>query len=239
MPGEQLDAELRAALARYGLEQKVHLIVADSRKVEPPSTTIEVLFIDGDHSYEGAKADFDRWSALRAPGRPRAAPRRRRHRRLRERLSGRRAAVAEIAAEPGWERQADAGSIAHFVRRREPLRGRPELERRRGHARRARARSKAIETICVDNGSTDGSDDAVERAASRSVELLRTGANLGFAGGNNVGIRRALERGADWVLLLNNDAVAEPGLADALERGGGGAARRGRARVQDPVRGRR
>ena len=74
-----------------------------------------------------------------------------------------------------------------------------------------------IETICVDNGSTDGSDDAVERAFP-DVELMRTGENLGFAGGNNVGIERALERGADWVLLVNNDAVAVPGLEDALSR---------------------
>ena len=72
-----------------------------------------------------------------------------------------------------------------------------------------------IETICVDNGSTDGSDAAVEERFPQ-VELIRTGANLGFAGGNNVGLRRAFERGADWVLLLNNDATAEPGLADAL-----------------------
>jgi len=74
-----------------------------------------------------------------------------------------------------------------------------------------------VPTICVDNGSTDGSDERVAERF-REVELLRTGANLGFAGGNNAGIRRALERGADWVLLLNNDAVAEPGLAEALER---------------------
>jgi GT2 family glycosyltransferase len=74
-----------------------------------------------------------------------------------------------------------------------------------------------VETICVDNASTDGSAEEVERRFP-DVELIRTGANLGFAGGNNAGIRRALERGADWVLLLNNDAVAEPGLADALER---------------------
>lgn len=73
------------------------------------------------------------------------------------------------------------------------------------------------ETICVDNGSTDGSADEVAQRFP-AVELIRTGANLGFAAGNNVGIRRALERGADWVLLLNNDAVAEPGLAAALER---------------------
>jgi GT2 family glycosyltransferase len=74
-----------------------------------------------------------------------------------------------------------------------------------------------VETICVDNGSTDGSDSEVERRFPQ-VELVRTGRNLGYAGGHNVGIRRALERGADWVLLLNNDAVAEGGLAAALER---------------------
>jgi GT2 family glycosyltransferase len=82
---------------------------------------------------------------------------------------------------------------------------------------RALASLEGVETICVDNGSTDGSDGEVERRFAE-VELIRTGRNLGFAGGNNVGIRRALERGADWVLLLNNDAVAEPGLAPALER---------------------
>ena len=75
---------------------------------------------------------------------------------------------------------------------------------------------EGIPTICVDNGSTDGSDVLIEQRIP-NVELLRTGANLGFAGGNNVGIRRALERGADWVLLLNNDATAEPGLGAALE----------------------
>lgn len=36
--------------------------------------------------------------------------------------------------------------------------------------------------------------------------IIRTGANLGFAGGNNVGIRYALTKGADYILLLNNDA---------------------------------
>ena len=73
-----------------------------------------------------------------------------------------------------------------------------------------------IPAICVDNGSTDGSDDRVAERFPH-VELIRAGANLGFAGGNNVGIARALERGADWVLLLNNDATAEPGIADALD----------------------
>ncbi|MBA3843492.1 MAG: glycosyltransferase family 2 protein [Actinobacteria bacterium] len=74
-----------------------------------------------------------------------------------------------------------------------------------------------VDTICVDNGSTDGSDARVEQELP-DVELIRTGVNLGFAGGNNAGLRAALARGADWVLLLNNDAVSEPGLREALER---------------------
>jgi GT2 family glycosyltransferase len=72
-----------------------------------------------------------------------------------------------------------------------------------------------VETICVDNGSDDGSLDAIA-ARFPAVELIRTGVNLGFSGGNNVGIRRALARGADWVLLLNNDAVAGRELPAAL-----------------------
>src|SRR5256714_2473977 len=64
MPGPELDAELQAALERYGLEGKVHLLVADSRTAEPPPGELELLFIDGDHSYEGARTDFDRWSSF-------------------------------------------------------------------------------------------------------------------------------------------------------------------------------
>jgi GT2 family glycosyltransferase len=81
----------------------------------------------------------------------------------------------------------------------------------------ALASLKGVPTICVDNGSTDGSDRLVEQRFP-NVELIRTAANLGFAGGNNIGMRRALGLGADWVLLLNNDAVAEAGLSAALDR---------------------
>jgi GT2 family glycosyltransferase len=49
--------------------------------------------------------------------------------------------------------------------------------------------------------------------------LIQTGANLGFAGGNNVGIRYALERGdCDYVWLLNNDTVIEPDSLSAMVR---------------------
>jgi GT2 family glycosyltransferase len=75
----------------------------------------------------------------------------------------------------------------------------------------------------VDNGSTDGSAEHV-RTAWPMVTVLETGTNLGFAGGNNVGIRAALAAGADAVLLLNNDAQLLPGALEALlsslEQGG-------------------
>jgi hypothetical protein len=68
--------------------------------------------------------------------------------------------------------------------------------------------------IVVDNGSSD--DSVVQiRAAHPSVTLIETGANLDYTGGNNAGIRHALAGGADFVFLLNNDAIVAP---DALSR---------------------
>lgn len=72
-----------------------------------------------------------------------------------------------------------------------------------------------FEVLVVDNGSADGSEDAV-RADFPEVAVLQTGANLGFAGGNNAGIEWALERGADHVLLLNNDTEVEPGFLEPM-----------------------
>lgn len=69
--------------------------------------------------------------------------------------------------------------------------------------------------IVVDNGSTDDSVAAI-RQQHPCVEVIETGQNLGFAGGNNVGIRRALDSGADFVLLLNNDTEVDPGLLNAF-----------------------
>lgn len=67
----------------------------------------------------------------------------------------------------------------------------------------------ACRVLVVDNGSTDGSVAAI-RAAFPEVEILETGENLGYAGGNNVGIRYALERGAEYVWLLNDDVTVAP-----------------------------
>ena len=71
--------------------------------------------------------------------------------------------------------------------------------------------------VVVDNGSTDGSIATLRAEASdASIELIESGVNLGYAGGNNLGIRRALERGADFILVLNNDTVVDPMLLDEL-----------------------
>jgi GT2 family glycosyltransferase len=69
----------------------------------------------------------------------------------------------------------------------------------------------SFQTIVVDNGSTDGSADAI-RAQFPKIALLEEKENLGFAGGNNVGIRHALQAGAEAVLLLNNDTCVDPHL---------------------------
>ena len=63
--------------------------------------------------------------------------------------------------------------------------------------------------VVVDNGSSDGSADAI-RTAHPGVHLLPLAENRRFAGGNNEGIRFALNHGAELLLLLNNDTTVAP-----------------------------
>lgn len=72
-----------------------------------------------------------------------------------------------------------------------------------------------LQVVLVDNGSTDGSG---ERLASGfpAVIHLRSQENLGFAAGSNLGIRAALDGGADFICLLNNDTVVDPGFIEPL-----------------------
>lgn len=64
------------------------------------------------------------------------------------------------------------------------------------------------EVILVDNGSSDGSVDFL-KSKFPNICLIENKRNLGFAEGNNVGVRHAMKTGADYVLLLNNDAVVD------------------------------
>lgn len=71
---------------------------------------------------------------------------------------------------------------------------------------------KNIEIIVIDNGSTDGSADILEKKYGGKLILIRKSRNIGFAAGNNEGIRQ--NRG-DYIFLINSDAVAQ---ADWIEK---------------------
>jgi GT2 family glycosyltransferase len=72
-----------------------------------------------------------------------------------------------------------------------------------------------LSLIAVDNGSTDGTVEAIA-AAFPEVAVIRSEENLGFAEGNNLGLRAAIDGGADYVLILNNDTIADALLIEAL-----------------------
>ncbi|HVL33065.1 MAG TPA: glycosyltransferase family 2 protein [Actinomycetota bacterium] len=85
-----------------------------------------------------------------------------------------------------------------------------------------RATSPQTEIIVIDNASGDGSAERI-RASHPDIELIENSANLGFAGGNNVGIAAALaRRTTSAVFVLNNDVIVQDGcistLVDAMER---------------------
>ena len=77
--------------------------------------------------------------------------------------------------------------------------------------------SHVPEVVVVDNGSTDDSIEKLKKL-DESVTVLQLDRNLGYAGGMNAGIREAHARGADWVWLLNADAVPRPQALSTLLR---------------------
>lgn len=81
-------------------------------------------------------------------------------------------------------------------------------------------RTKLFNVVICDNSSVDDSwiklQEYVAVQSGLDIELLQTGGNLGFAGGNNVGIRKALaDPSAQYVWLLNNDTIVTPEALDA------------------------
>jgi GT2 family glycosyltransferase len=73
----------------------------------------------------------------------------------------------------------------------------------------------ALEVIVVDNASSDGSADEIERRFGSRITLIRNGRNEGFARGNNIGFAAAK---GEWMFLLNPDAACDPGTVGALMR---------------------
>lgn len=75
-----------------------------------------------------------------------------------------------------------------------------------------RIKNYELRITVVDNGSTDNSASNIERFVNRKshIVILKNSKNLGFAEGNNVGIKYALKNGADYVVVLNNDTRVDP-----------------------------
>lgn len=71
-----------------------------------------------------------------------------------------------------------------------------------------------VTTVVVDNGSKDDSLSLLKQVGDKIV-LIESDQNLGFTGGNNLGIKYAMEQNADYVFLFNNDALIAP---DALSK---------------------
>ena len=65
------------------------------------------------------------------------------------------------------------------------------------------------EIVVIDNGSTDDSVDRLRKAFPQAT-LIETRKNLGFTGGNNVGLQHALSSAAKYIYWLNNDTTSEP-----------------------------
>lgn len=77
-----------------------------------------------------------------------------------------------------------------------------------------------VEILVIDNGSSDGTVARVEDHHPKA-ELIRTGSNLGFGRANNIGIRKALVRGGEYVFLLNQDAWVAPETVGRLVEASG------------------
>lgn len=79
---------------------------------------------------------------------------------------------------------------------------------------------KNFNIIVVDNESGDGSLEKLQKdfVSTAGVELyfIPSGKNGGFAYGNNIGIKYALENGSDYVVLLNNDTLVEKDFLNIL-----------------------
>lgn len=73
---------------------------------------------------------------------------------------------------------------------------------------------KDISIFVVDNNSKDGLGEAL--ANRKDIIFIQNNDNLGYAGGNNVGIKKAIESGAVYVFILNPDAVVEKNTIKTL-----------------------
>jgi GT2 family glycosyltransferase len=92
------------------------------------------------------------------------------------------------------------------------------------------AQDTATTLYAVDNASPDDSLDLLAKATGIDLQVLPQSTNGGIAVGNNVGIRKALEHGCEWIVLINNDTTFDSGLIGGLLA----TAREAKARIVVP-----
>jgi predicted O-methyltransferase YrrM len=116
------DELLKRALERYDLRNSVTLEIANSRTYLVEPAAYDVVFVDGDHTYEGVRADIDRWlpgvtpgghlilhdAVVPSPERAWARP---------WKVEGVQRLCDELMARPELELAGRAGTLAHFVKR--------------------------------------------------------------------------------------------------------------------------
>jgi hypothetical protein len=108
---KEYDEQLRRALAALGLSDRVDVLVANSRTFDNASLQTDLLFIDGDHTYEGAKADYEHWIGTVKPGG---------HVVFHDDYPGKPGVyrlMRELERDPGLSVVSAPGTLAHFVKR--------------------------------------------------------------------------------------------------------------------------
>ena len=75
---------------------------------------------------------------------------------------------------------------------------------------------KTFEIIIVDNNSSEADSVKLESIINNGINVIFLNTNLGFSGGNNTGIKIALEQNVDFILLLNNDTTVEKDFLEIL-----------------------
>lgn len=75
-----------------------------------------------------------------------------------------------------------------------------------------------FDIFIVDNASTDGTKEIVQKYESEKLKYINTGANLGGAGGFNFGIRQAIEQGYEYCWLMDDDTIPTKTALESLTK---------------------
>ena len=118
----QNDALLQTALKKSGLAHKVKLIVGNSAATEARADFYDLIFVDGDHSYEGVVKDYEHWKKAIKSGGCLALHNAAAARAHAEAMAGPVRLVGEIAVRDAqyFKREPDVGSLAIFTRTQKP-----------------------------------------------------------------------------------------------------------------------